>query len=435
VELQSIEQSTEGQGELFTASEVDSARYVLSDPGDSQTPLWVLINDLDDGTLCSPPHQRDFVWDMGRRQAWIERLTHGTSRAVGCIVTYQIKNLRSSPTYINDGWQRLSTTREYLAAPEKYKSTRAEALSVVKSYKVTVQHRLYASQEEALTDFQGLNLGTSLTPYEFYYGTLATMPDYKILWEPLIDQLHDGIDQQIRLCGRLTGRRNHKYLRHDYVLLHYLLSGATGLNSYQGVASSDVKVGQNRATVEAKLRELLLATGPETARSELQRLLGVIRDDTALMEHNWIGIRSSPADLISNSVWRYLLHIGLWRRANSLPVANWQQFLTQFLTVGKGLSGLSSLDGTQRITIGMAHISTLPHVCRIVGSDLVVASDRAPRGSRPTNLRPGYDASHVNPYVTNGNGPTIPEPASLNRSRGAARMLLDEVQDWEDDAA
>jgi hypothetical protein len=413
------------QDELFSDGEAESRRNTLADQGDSQTPLLGLIDDLMDGTLLSPPHQRDFVWDAGRRKAWVERLVSGSSRAVGCIVTYQIKNGRPSPTFINDGWQRLSTTREFLVSPDKYGMSAKEAREVVKNYKVTVQHRHYVSQEDALADFQGLNLGTSLTPFEFYYGTLATMPHYKVVWEPLITQLHEGIDAQARISGRVKGRQKHKYLRHDYALFHYILTGSNSLSDYPRIASADVKVVNGKHEIEVRLRQALLTVGPDKASTELQRLIGIVRDDTALIETEWIKVRPSPEKLISNSTWRFLLHIGLWRRANSLPVGTWHNFITEFLSQGKGQSAVASSDGKDRVTVGMTSPSSLGSLCQILGSDLMAG--RPPRAKRPPNIREGYDASHIQPFLTNGNGPMVPEPASLNRSRGAMPMVLDEA--------
>jgi hypothetical protein len=57
--------------------------------------------------------------------------------------------------------------------------------------------------------------------------------------------------------------------------------------------------------------------------------------------------------------------------------------------------------------------TTLKVICDLAGIELDVPK----RKSRPT--RAGYDNSHQLPFSEFGNGETFPEPAPLNRARGA----------------
>jgi hypothetical protein len=56
-------------------------------------------------------------------------------------------------------------------------------------------------------------------------------------------------------------------------------------------------------------------------------------------------------------------------------------------------------------------------VCEIIGSDFY--GGKATRKARTMHRRPGYDISHVQPFVTHGEGEVFIEPASINRARGA----------------
>lgn len=394
---------------------------ILKEQTDQPYELGLLVERVERGLIVHPPHQRDFVWTEEKKRAWIARITVPREKAVGCIVTYQIADGHDSPVYVNDGWQRLCATREFKADPTKYGISREDADIILSSYSITVQHRHYPSHVEALRDFQGLNLGTSLTPYEFYRGVFTNMPNYEALWRPIIDELHDAMQHNARLCNKPKAIQTHQLYRHDYALLHRFLADTSDLVSYERLASLDVRPSLSPKVVERRLCDLLLTMDPSDVSKQCRRLLQIVSEETALFEEVYTSTDDLHGKVMSHTLYRWLLDIAVWRRASQIPVARWETFVRRLIVWSEGTPSVRDYaDEKRRMTIGLGQASNLRKVCAFIGSDLWEELPKRP--PRSPLIRSGYDVSHVQPFSTHGNGATVPEPASLNRARGAKPM-------------
>lgn len=400
-------------------------RVVVEQESDELVPLYYIVDNYRRNIWLKPPHQRERVWSETQKHGWVERMQSGRS-PVGVIVTYQI--VGEGPIYINDGFQRVSTTLEYLQMPDVYGDTPTEAERVIFACKMPHQHRLYRSHDDALVDFQLLNLGTHLTPYEFCKGILVYMPAYES-WAALLASIHDLLPQgESRIASKRykTGREEvHKRMRHDYALFLRYLVRSTDLTDYQVTETKINPVDVSRhKVIEWQIRMALEDTTPQAAREHLGGLERLIERETALLETIWFDeLKKSRGSGISPTLYRWIMDVAVWRKNSNVPQEHWEQFLRKLLDVSNGLSQITRIDETNgklrnKYTLNLARLSSLKGVCDIIGSNLY--SYRPQKRIRQlANTRPGYDESHVLPFHANGNGDTFPEPAGRNRARGS----------------
>lgn len=398
---------------------------ILVRESDKNHSLWDLVSDLDRGVLNIPDHQREFVWPDEKILEWVRRLRDQSRLPVGVIVTYQLRNGVPSRIYVNDGSQRLRATRAFLAEPEKYGGCdRERAEEILRSIDMPTQHRHYLSQDQALEDFQLLNVGTTLTPLEFCKGILAYMDNYPVLWKPLFEGIHPIIaTSSIVLTGKggASDRQGrHKHQRHNYSLFVRFSSGRADMYDFKKIAAANI----DRASVESKtavewmLRSLCERKGVDTIRHDLDAFARFIERETAMIEAVWGGVRSKPGLLLTPTLHRWILDCAIWRRNNDIPITAWEGFLTTLLTRTQGNTTVVEMDSPDvSETLGLSQLGKLKKVCEIIGSDFY--GGRVPRKSNSTRKRPGYDNSHMLPFSIHGEGETFVEPASLNRARGA----------------
>lgn len=391
--------------------------------GDRVRDMWDIVDRFRRQVLLKPPHQRDRVWDKDKNRAWVQRI-QGGRQPIGAIVTYQVVNHGTiSPVFINDGYQRISATVEYLDTPEAFGSTPTQAEMYVRSCEMPVQHRHYTSHDDALVDFQQINMGTQLTPYEFHKGTLSYMPRWS-QYEASIDRLHTIIPMRE---GRIVddgGRKRerevlHKHLRNDYGLLLRFLDVELKTIDYP-VGSDDLKPKNAPSAVESKMRRVLESRTPEQIAAAVEKLERLVDRETALLEDLWYGRLGKGKDEgVAIGLYRYIMDAAIAKRHRNVPQGVWESFVLKFLMCSFGRSSVNGPEG-EHINLSYGKFSHLYAICRLINSDLDqhIFGVGGRRGNR-TKRRPGYDDSHLLPFSQNGNGQTFGEPAGRNRARGA----------------
>lgn len=400
-----------------------NTQFYLSPEEDMITSLYSIVDDYRNGILLKPPHQRDFIWIKYQRKEWVERLKdRRRRRPIGSIVTYQINNGKPSPIYINDGFQRVNATIEYLNDPSAYGDTKDDAEMLIRSINMPKQHRLYETQDDALIDFQQVNRGTSLTPYEFCKGILTYMPNYG-LWEPLIDELHQILPFYE---NRVTKRRykieriqEHKLFRHDYSFLYRYLTKSKLLLDFT-VTLNDTRYMNLQAPssiIERLLRDELQKYSPEIIQSDLDILRGIVERETANLI-SILGEMKLPG--ISPTLFRWIMDLSIWKRFNNVDNSTWEEFIKKLLESTNGKSMVFELVNgviTRKYVINLAKLSCLRGVSEIVGSNIYLYKKerRKSRKEKPA----GFDESHILPFSIYGDGDTIIEPSGRNRSRGS----------------
>lgn len=402
------------------------ARVVLDDPQDYTASLYEVVDNYRRNLWIKPEHQRDFVWGDEKVKAWIDRLALAVQerprKPVGVIVTYQLNDGNPSPTFINDGSQRIRATLQVLQEPATFGYDIEKAEAIIRAIRIPVQHRWYADQDAALEDFQLLNMGTSLTPREMCKGILANHPQYRLGWEPLFEQLHSTMRTIGGGLVQESGdnrRQKHKFERHDFSLIVRWLSLEV-LVDYRSVAAMELRKQQidNNEVIEADLRRVCDGYKMEDLRREIGLLVGHIQRQTALYREVWEQVRPELGKAISPTLFRWLMDISIWVRKAQIPTGEWELFVRALLNHTQGTSVVQDPnDMRNRVTLALGSVGKLKSVCAIIGSPLYAGKQH--RRTRKVAALPGFDQSHVQPFATHGDGPTVLESAARNRARGA----------------
>lgn len=408
----------------------------LQPENDTVSNLWDLV-DLYDRRLIIPPlHQRDAkAWDKNKRHEWIRRIANINLKPVGVIVTYQLSDGKQSPVYLNDGLQRIATTSEYKNFSEEiYGDTTAHAEEVIRCVNMPRQHRHYKSHDEALLDFQRLNFGTPLTPFEYFAGILRYLDGYESEWRPLLEDVHKKVnDNAARVIAKLRGgkQQKHNYYRSDYGLFYRFISGDTSVSAYktasQRVKPDDIYKGE---CIEAKLKTSMLEIGLEGVRKKVKVFGGLVERETAMIETFWAKTakgRYKGAGIMIN-LYRHLIDVAIWRRNLQVPTHVWHEYTRKLLDVSQGAASvINPEDNRERSPIALNDLQKLSKICRIIESDFYEQCKKKRAAlKKEKQTKPGYDNSHLLPLGIGEEA--VPEPASINRARGPRPMTERELQ-------
>lgn len=396
-----------------------SRRYEM---GDYSRNLYEVVTDFKNQVIRVPSFQREFCWPDAKRIAFVNRLMDG-KKPIGVIALYELEKDNSHVVWLNDGLQRLSTCLELLSNSTKFGVTQDQAIDILKAYSFAIQHRSYDSHDEAVSDYKDINKGTPLTSYEFYKGDLSNIPDFDVAWSNRLDNLHNGIYQRLLVvCVRPADVRmvEHKYLRHDFALFYRYATVDKTLRSYDvnKSAPSDRLTNIKARSIEWLIRQWLLDNGPVKYDAVLEKFLRMIENETAIIETEWRKIDPNPGKKIMPTLWRWLMDVAIWRRNNDKRTIDWIDFVSRMLRYTEGVQRFQMVNGKNNPLI-LGDLQRLRVVSATLGSTLY-DSDAKPNYTRPANIAHGYDISHEKPHALFGDGPSIVEPATPNRSRGAA---------------
>jgi hypothetical protein len=218
--------SQTNQSKTSTQQALGLKFQVLEANSDTIRNLYDIVDQFRRGLLQKPPHQRAFIWPEDKRRDWVDRI-RDSRKPVGVIVTYQVASDGHSPKLLNDGVQRISATLEYLQNPDKYGDDAETAEAYVRTAIMPVQHRVYDHHEDALVDFQQLNLGTHLTALEFCQGILTYMPRHH-QWAPILEEISEIVsfnsNRIVFERYKQNRARKHRNIRHDLALFHRFAS-------------------------------------------------------------------------------------------------------------------------------------------------------------------------------------------------------------------
>lgn len=406
----------------------------LQPPGEKTTLFVQVLDDFEHGWLRVPIHQRDpDAWDANKKKKYVDRLRESRVGAhpTGAFATYQIplgvdaangSVSEGSPVYLNDGFQRLTTLRELRADPSLFGMDPEGVMQLLRQ-DCCVQHRHYESHEVAMREFQLINYGTRLTPLELCMGFLKYMPDYEVKWKPILDGVHEAIEQSDnRLWASSHVRREviHKRRRHRFALFYRFLTEDKAPRQYIDVSRREVELDvERRDVIEWRLRVAMEALGPEASKLSANRFVALVARETALLEEVRNEVLGGGVGL-TPLLHRWLLDFAVWCKNNKKTVDAQRHFISIMLreTGGKSQWHVPDSDKKKTVTLTFAHLGTLPELSKLAGMpDLCVKQVR--RKSNSTPLRAGYQNSHLEPFVEYGEGHTFAESGSANMARGA----------------
>lgn len=403
----------------------------LREQGHITSSLWEVVDQFRRGIIQKPPHQRDLIWNDFAKHRWISRLVDPCP-PIGVIVTYQLLNGLDRTIYLNDGHQRISTTTAYLEDPLSFGHNEDTAEAIVRACTISLQHRHYENPMKALWDFQGINLGTNLTPLEFYKGLLTYIPNYDLL-EPYINQVHEGVDKLaakiIVAYVRGSARdRGHNFQRHDYAMFYRFISERRDAPDYRVATKSIMAAEKTGNIVEQLLADRLKDMSISEVKSAVTEFLRHIANETATVEQIWFDqLGHRTGDGIVATLYRWIMECSILKRHNGIKNNVWESFMIALLRQSQGRARLIYTTNAGRGETCLFGLGSLKQI-KMVSTILNVEFYNELQYNKPRRknalTRPGYDSSHILPFRDFGDGITITESASKNRARGAKPMEI-----------
>jgi hypothetical protein len=279
-----------------------------------------------------------------------------------------------------------------LQDPKYYGVPPESAVSVLKAFNMTVQHRMFDSHFDALLAFQKINFGTPLTGYEFCAGFLMDVPNSDTNWTDTLNDLHTFMTKQLlpfkgpnMVVIDKSDNRTQYALRQNYALFCRFLTRNKTLGGGYAVIStlapSNNQVEDNK-TVEQQLRLTMDSLKVERVLNELEIFKKTISHDIKTILDIVESVRPGLDLELNRGTIRFLLLASLWRRNNAVPEDAWKLFLLRFF---RGMSVPNQIDTYKdgvlqltRLTVSEGKISNLSSYSNNIGFDITQA-ERMPR--------------------------------------------------------
>jgi len=397
--------------------------------------LMHLLADWDAGQIRLPPHQRELSWSDLKQQDYVKTIC-SDSCPPGGIELYQLyvaETGRLSLSYLNDGCQRLHTARDFLLNPEKYGLRLEEVEYVLRTTAYPVTYKVHRSHTEALHRYQDVNSGLPLTPYQYVVGSLIYCEGdgYREGWQQFVEKLHEVLYNVLVSTGvrpyrsrdsRSYVRFKHRDYRHDLSLFLRFISGEKTEMDYHVAHKLSEREMDAGSYFEHDLATTYLGRmGLDRAIEKLEEFKRVLEIETATIVAEWADVADKERNAIGVPILRWLYDVAIWRRNLGARTSVWKAFLASYLRKFHGTTALyyvNEAGETKRINVGLSRVNNMSTICRAIDFDYSQFGVRREReaGSLP---KVGFQHSHIDPFETHGNGPTIIEPASVNMARGA----------------
>ena len=323
------------------ATTTTTTRHVVASrtQNDYTTSIWDIAERFTRGKIRPAPHQRNFVWSSEKIRAWVKTMldtvqTQNAALPTGFLLLYQVPG--DDTVWLNDGYQRLSATTEFITRPERFKLTAEQAKDVAQNFYCSIQHRQYRSHEEAMTAFQFVNFGTPLTSAEFCKGLLMQKENSNVNWLPTMEDLHKVMSKSILKVTPMKARSSDQaayWLRHDYSLFYRYLSREKKLRELSEPVSQravSLTAMQHGRLIEQKLRIEMEKHGIERVILELEAFRQIIENECSLISSVWIRHKGQRLPM-SQTVLRWLLNVAIWRRNSGVEQEIWLDFLNALL--------------------------------------------------------------------------------------------------------
>jgi hypothetical protein len=401
----------------------DLQKVILT--GDIALDCLTLVERYEKKQYRIPDFQRQpLLWPDAQRQSFISRLRIGPA-PIGTIVLFASEDDAERHTYLLDGLQRISTMWEFYHKPERYGiSDKDIAHQFLHNAEFPVQRRTYPNQREAYADFLRLQANLHLTAYEENLGTRSLLPQWS-WFSGIEDDLHKRVAQVIAGYGvrEKDDRENaHNYFRHNLgMFLRYATANLT-LEPWQVTGKIKAKA------VETRLAELLKSESMKfsSATESLKGLYRRLDLDFAVIFEAWKEAKKAKglndARHMEITVIRFLHECGIYAHLNRVGPYRFKSFALQLLSIteGRGQVPYKKEGSAERVTLGLGKLGRLSDMARhtAVEEDIRNPDDKSDKSSGNYPIGRGQDRGHLLPKSMYGNGPTEPEPASLNRSKG-----------------
>lgn len=398
--------------------------------GDQPRSLLEIVRWLDSDQLLIPKFQREFIWDDVKIAGWYDTVI--TNTPIGVIVCYQIGG--DGPIYLADGFQRLHATMRLIEDLHHFvpKSPfdREQFLRYVSACSMSLQHRHYASHEEALVQFQRLNQGTTATPFEYFKGELSLNKVGELVLKQAPDIVWNNEKRFLR-GPRKSRSDDHKHARDAMALFYQYVTGTDEM-SFDGVASATVS--HRHKPIERKLIEFIndnsvSYTDMEAHLDRFNRFLDGFCAELSviIIECGQNGKAMMP------TLMRFFMHLYIWRKNTRRSGEMYWQLVRKMIehirnypimTSRFELPSDNDRDAPIIVALKLGSLRFLGDMCKAFDVPLYETKRRSKQTNVPAS---GFHESHVQPFSIHGDGETLLEPGPRNMIRGAKPISDDEL--------
>jgi hypothetical protein len=356
--------------------------------------------------LINPDYQREYLWSHKKALHFLSR-TRTLEHVLGVITTYRLRN--GTTNFLQDGRQRVTTLMMAIDRPMEFGLSKDDVDAISRA-QVSQQSMIYDSHDDARLDFQHLNDGVGLIPYEKYRGDLECDDAGRSLYQAVrvkVDDLTMGMAGISRSSehGRKKSGQLH---RHSLGLFYKYVTRHKDLQLY---AKSERSINDQ---IERRVRAWLENNMDDWHSKcdgfirSLENVNAVLRDATKVYEQKrWdmVAVRAMY------SAYLHCKSIG----CVSDVFADLVQWFVLANVNRKTWSSRYEIDLDGSPTSFRLNQVSLGWLNRVheFGGPAIECVKRTKRLVAPA----GYDESHVVPHADGGTE-TFTEPAITNRARG-----------------
>jgi hypothetical protein len=365
-----------------------------------------IVSDYKAGELTNPDYQREYVWSAKKAAHFLLR-TKRLGHVLGVITTYRLSG--GSTNFLQDGRQRVTTLMRAIDRPTEYGLSKDD-VDAIRAAQVSQQSMIYDSHDDARLDFQHLNDGVGLIPYEKYRGDLECDEAGRTLYELVRSKVDDlsvgmaGVSRSSEHSRKKAGQlhRNSLGLFYQYASRH---------RDLQLYAKSERSLNDQ---IERRVRGWLNENADDW-RAKADSFIRTLERVNALLSEQTKSHQSKRWDMTAV---RALYAAHLYCRNVGCPSEVFSQLVEWFVAANITRKTWSAryeveVDGAPTpIRMDQVSLRWLERV-QSVGGPSVVAKKRIKNIVAPA----GYDESHIIPHADGGTE-TVVEPSVTNRARG-----------------
>jgi len=356
--------------------------------------------------LINPDYQREYVWSHKKAMHFLTR-TIALEHVLGVITTYRLRN--GTTNFLQDGRQRVTTLMKAIERPIDFNLSK-EDVDAISRAQVSQQSMVYESHDDARLDFQHLNDGVGLIPYEKYRGDLECDAAGKSLYAAIRSKVDDltlgmaGISRSSQHGRKKSGQLH----RHSLGLFYKYATRHRDLKLY---AKSERNIDDQ---IERRVRAWL-EKNMDDWQSKCDGFVRSIEHVNALLRDKTKNYELKRWDMTAVRA-MYSAHLHLKNAGCPSDVfSNLVEWFVQANVSRKTWSSRYEIDVEGTPTVFRLDQVSLRWLERVegFGGPAVECVRRVKRIVAPA----GYDESHVTPHADGGTE-TFVEPSITNRARG-----------------
>lgn len=426
-------------------------------------------NNENTGLYKIPLHQRGESWDDEDKARFLigiytEENRQFNTKIIGQISCYQLidKNgiLKDRNTiWINDGQQRIRTLYKFKTESEyiykimkriggsSFKYSLDDIYNDIMNFSIRIVVDAYFDGISAAKDYRGLNSGEPQTPYEFYKSIyVAGNPKYE-LCKNILDDYENrflciliGKDYITKSESRIKRSKDKSYQTWKRYAISWLYRELSGIwkddPSYiksitkRNLSKSDII---NNDSMEIHFRKILDICDVNRISNACDKIINEISDFEQDILRSKIVVNKylkEKIDTISYVNKSFYYIIRKYHKTIKTPIEKQEKIIQDHIKRTLGISGSGIwINNNTMLEIKAPNesftIGTVKKYTKFVLGDI---EKRENNFNIKANKSKNGDYSHLKPFSKYGNGESILENKSNNRSRGGRIMTEEEIE-------